>query len=145
MEETIEIPKQEFGHAEALAFNAYSIEQWVPHEILLTWCSFAAFWVEVFFVLKIEERKEHDWKRGHGNVVQLVNEGLVERLTGKHGFEAKVELGCDVEHIFVESVQNEIRVPAIGLATVYKHQSLKELELTNCVISTSSGLLAFFS
>ena len=145
MKETIEIPKQEFGHAKALAFNAYSIELWVPHEIFLTWWSFAAFWVKVFFILKIEERVEHNWKRGHGNVVQLINEGLVERLSGKHGFETKVELSCDVENIFVESVQNEIRVPAIGLATVYKHQSLKELELTNRVISASSGLLAFFS
>ena len=75
----------------------------------------------------------------------MINEGLVERLSGKHGFETKVELSCDVENIFVESVQDEIRVPAIGLATVYKHQSLKELELTNRVISASSGLLAFFS
>lgn len=80
MEESIEIPEQEFGHAEALAFDANSVELWVPHEILLTGCSFAASWVKVFFVLEIEEGKEHDWKRGHGNVVQLINEGLVERL-----------------------------------------------------------------
>lgn len=81
MKETIEIPKQEFGHAKALAFNAYSVEQWVPHEILLTRCSFAPFWVKVFFVLEIKESKEHDWKRGHGNVIQLIDERLVERLT----------------------------------------------------------------
>jgi hypothetical protein len=37
MKETIEIPKQEFGHAKALAFNAYSIELWIPHEIFLAW------------------------------------------------------------------------------------------------------------
>lgn len=124
MEEAIEVPKQEFGHAKALAFNTYSIQKWVLHQVLLTWCSFASFWVKVFFVLEIEECKVHDWKRGHGNVIQLINEGLVERLAGEHGFEAKVELGCDVEHIFVEGVQNEIRVSTIGLTSMYEHQRL---------------------
>lgn len=61
----------------------------------------------VLLIFKVEQSKEHDWQGGHGDVVKLIDEWLIERLAREHGPEAKEELCGHIKNIFVEGIQDQ--------------------------------------
>jgi len=78
----IDIPLEELFDTETFAFYSNSIKMWVSHEEVLFNILGASFeWVDILFILKVEESKVHDWQGCHCNVIKLVDKWLIERLT----------------------------------------------------------------
>jgi len=78
---TIYIPVKELSNTETLAFNSDSVKMWVPHKVEFVFGMATSFkWVDVLFILKVKESIIHDWKRGHRDIVKLVDKWFVERL-----------------------------------------------------------------
>ena len=69
-------------------------------------------------MLPVEQRIIHDWKRGHGDVVELVEEWFVESLAWEGWPEAEVVLRDDVEDVFVEGVLDNHAVSSVIFSAV---------------------------
>jgi len=110
MPKSICIPLQKLGNTKTFAFNTNSVEVWMLHEEVLllsgvcTSCSCVSL---VLLVFKVEQSEEHDWQRGHGDIVKLIDEWFVERLAREHGPEAKEELCGHIQNILVEGIQDQ--------------------------------------
>lgn len=63
--------------------------------------------VDVLFVLEIKDAVEEDWEGSHGDVVHLVDELLIEGLSGKGCIESEVELWNHIQKVLVEVVKDK--------------------------------------
>ena len=129
---TIEDPFCKHHFSIALTFKTKLIEKWIPHEY-------------IFFVFKIKKCIVHNWEWSHANIIKLINEWLIQRLSTESREKSKVVLHSDVEHIFVEIIEHKKWVPSVCFSSMNKHEGLQELELSNCIVCTSCCLLSFFS
>lgn len=80
---------------------------WMFHEIKrsISFPQIAPYlWVWFLFMLKVKKSKIHNWQGSHSDVVKLIYEWFVKRLTREHGPKSKEKLSCDIEHILVESI-----------------------------------------
>ena len=119
-------------HTEAFAFHSDSVEKWMFHELFLE-------------VLVVVNGVPHDREGGHCDVVELIDEGIVQSLTGEARVESEIVLGHNIEYVFVESVCDQKGISSISFSTVDEQQWFKEFELANCKISGSSSLLSLFA
>ena len=72
-------------------------------------------------MLKVEESEPHDWKRSHGDVVQLINEWLVQNLSRECGGKSKEVLCRDVKNVLVKVVKNQQSVSSVSFSTMEEH------------------------
>lgn len=71
-------------------------------------------------VLPVKNSKPHDWECRENQVVATVQQIVVDKLSGEFRHNTKAENWNHIEHILVEHVADQVRVAAIGLATVDK-------------------------
>lgn len=118
MEESVKEPFDKYGVAPALVIHADVVKFGHGHKLRLQ-------------VLPVEEGVKHDGQRSHGDVVELVNKGLVQRLSRESGVKPKEVLRNDVQDVFVERVGNQHGVASVSFAPVDEHQRFQRLEFSD--------------
>lgn len=130
VDQSVNEPLSKESEGEFAVLQPNLVEVGMSHEVLLHFLSGVPVPTELL-VLEIEEGVVHDGDRGEGNVVQLVDERLVEDLGAEVGVETEDVLWGDIQNVFVESVQNQYRIPSVSFPAMYEHERLQEFELTD--------------
>jgi hypothetical protein len=94
-------------------------------------------------VLLVEDGVDDDGEGGEGDVVELVDPGVVDGGAGEVVVEAKPQLRHHQQQVFVEVEQDQLRVLAVALAAVVQHQLPQDLELGDGVVGAEGCLCPF--
>ena len=72
------------------------------------------------FLLEVETGVPDYGKRRHTHIVRLIHYLIVQWLSRESGVETKVELSAYIQEIFIEGVQDLVRIPSISFSTMEK-------------------------
>ena len=70
---------EEYHHREAFSVKTNGKKLWIFHEVFLSFLNF--LFVCSSLILEIKSGKPHDWHRGHGDIIELIDELIVESLS----------------------------------------------------------------
>lgn len=97
VDEGVSEPLNEEPCGEASSINTNSVKQWVSHEISLQLSlGQSHLHINIFLVLEVEDAVEKNRQGGHGDIVHLIDQLLVEWLSSEGRVETEVELWYDI-------------------------------------------------
>ena len=95
--------------------------------------------------LEVHHCKDNDWEAGEGDVVDLQEVDVVDRLARPSGDPANQDERHRVDDVLVEIVRNHVSVSAVALATVNQEQGSQILELVDRVVCCRHSLATFLT
>lgn len=107
--------------AEALVVQPDTVKLWLREEFVL-------------FVLHVHDCEPHNWERSEHYVVRLVKPAVIKSLSTEYGPEPEPELGKHEQDVFVEHINHQVGVSAVGFAAVVKHKWNQKPKLADGVV-----------
>jgi hypothetical protein len=86
-------------------------------------------------ILLVKEREPDNRKGCKNDVISLVDVGFIDRLATESAIKSKEERGQHEKDVFVVDVTNEVRITAVGFATVNHKDVLQEFELSDGIVT----------
>lgn len=96
-------------------------------------------------VLFVLEGVNNDWQTGIENIVKLENERVEDCLATELVVKGEPELRHDIDHVFVEIVDDEFSVFPVTLSSVIEHQLAKMFKLSDRVVTRPCCLVTLYS
>ena len=116
----------------------------ISHKIFFTFFSSLVF-IKILFIFEIKKWIIHKWCRCIKNIIKLIHKWIVKSLSTESWPYSKEVLNNNIQNIFMYTIQNQNWIPSISFSSMNKHKRLQKHKLSNCIVSTSSSLLSFFS
>ena len=125
--ESIGLPQPEDLSVEEFPLHANSIQERLTHKLCL-------------LMLKIEDSPVEEGRACEGNIVQLIDPGLVQGLPRENRVETKVILHDYIEDVLVEIVADQVGDATVRLPPMHEKERLEELKFTDGIITGPCSL-----